>query len=48
MTIKTVAQILDSVQGVWEGTYAHHKPDGTLIDKYADEYWNSISQPALR
>lgn len=35
MTIKTVAQILDSVQGVWEGTYAHHKPDGTLIDKYA-------------
>ncbi len=32
---KTVAQVLEGIQGVWEGTYAHHKPDGTLIEKYS-------------
>jgi hypothetical protein len=31
----SVADILSGIQGVWEGTYAHHNPDGSLIEKYA-------------
>lgn len=27
--------MLNSISGVWDGTYSHFKPDGTLIEKYA-------------
>ena len=31
---RTLEDVLHGVTGVWEGTYAHHNPDGTLIEKY--------------
>ena len=30
----TLREILNNITGVWEGTYSHFKPDGTLIEKY--------------
>lgn len=26
--------VLNSITGVWDGTYSHFQPDGTLIEKY--------------